>query len=83
MSDAITTMEAGEKSLVPQQIAAQAKARPEAVALAAGSTTGSTKLTYAELDRRARAIGALAQYCRLGSRKITGSGLSIAARSMV
>ncbi|HET6178197.1 MAG TPA: non-ribosomal peptide synthetase [Candidatus Sulfotelmatobacter sp.] len=49
MSDGMTTMEAGEKSLVAQWVAAQAQARPHAAALVAGSTT----LTYAELDRRA------------------------------
>jgi amino acid adenylation domain-containing protein len=66
MSDLRKSMEAAEKTLVPRMIAAQAKARPDGLALVADSVT----VSYAELDRRSNQFANYLQALGVGPEKL-------------
>jgi amino acid adenylation domain-containing protein len=68
MSTIISSIESTETTLTPNRVAEQARLRPTAPALVAGSAT----LTYGELDRRANQLAHHLQSLGVGPEKLVG-----------
>lgn len=68
MSALIPSIEFNKTTLTPNRVAEQARLRPSAPALVAGSTT----LTYGELDRRASQLAHYLQSLGVGPEKLVG-----------
>ncbi|MFZ0817505.1 MAG: non-ribosomal peptide synthetase [Candidatus Sulfotelmatobacter sp.] len=68
MSALISSIESTETTLTPNRVAEQARLRPTAPALVAGSTT----LTYGELDRHANQLAHHLQSLGVGPEKLVG-----------